>query len=252
MLTVSTNKSASDQIIMSRSRGPGCAQIGQKTTDSEQLSPIENVPLEVLDHIFSFSVIDCMDIGLFLTSNRMAQKLVQHPAIRAVKTFSAPKELLVLFPEETVVRKGASKSAWAFLVDGNGSSGEFRGHRLLSTAWCNNSFVEDIQLAVIKRALSTHWDPLLVRDGYTASEVSHAYLWHEVDQTFSGETVLPADIELASQAGPIIGRWPWTHVVIWPKHGRILIRDQLCNLQLEICCPVLEVFLALKKTWIAL
>lgn len=215
--------------------------------DSREVALIEEIPLEVLYHIFSLSVNESMDVGLFLTSKPMAQKLAGHPTIRAMQKFLTADELLILYPEGGRVRKGASKAAMDLLGRERGGNEGSRDEKLLSTFWCNDDFIQRSQLAVIKRMLATYWDPLLARDGHAPSQISQAYLWRELEVAMSSETPPATDVKLVSQAGPIEGRWKWTTVIIWPSSGRIAVRDQLYNRWTEICCPMLRTFLALKQ-----
>lgn len=226
---------------------PAAAQPSTSVTGSEDVPFIEEIPLEVLYRIFSLSVNENMDIGLFLTSKQMAQKLADHPTIRAVRNFLTADELLVLYPEGARIRNGASKAAMGFLQKGRCSNRKSGVEQLLSTAWCNDAFIRRMQLAVIKRLLATYWDPLLARDGYATSQISHAYLWQELEDVVKDNIQPATDVELVSQPGPIEGRWRWTNVVIWPSSGQIAVRDRLYNRRSEICCPVLRTFLALQK-----
>lgn len=223
-------------------------QFNPTAVDSGEVALIERIPLEVLYHIFSLSVNESMDVSLFLTSKPMAQKLADHPTIRAMQKFLTADELLILYPEGGRVRKGASKAAMDLLGKERGGNNGSEGKELLSTFWCSDDFVRRTQLAVIKRMLATYWDPLLARDGHAPSHISQAYLWRELEEVaMSSETPPATDVKLVSQAGPIEGRWKWTTVVIWPSSGRISVRDQLYNRWSEICCPMLRTFLALKQ-----
>lgn len=246
-LFVASNKLEKRRNNMSIHTRPAAAQPSTTVTGSDDVSSIEEIPLEVLYRIFSLSVNENMDIGLFLTSKQMAQKLANHPTIRAVRNFLTADELLILYPEGAKIRDGASKAAMGFLQKERCSNRESGVKQLLSTAWCNDAFIRRTQLAVIKRLLATYWDPLLARDGYATSRISHAYLWQELEVVVKDKILPTADVELVSQPGPIEGRWRWTNIVIWPSSGRIVVRDRLYNRRSEICCPVLRTFLALQK-----
>jgi len=212
---------------------------------------MQDLTLEILYHIFSFSSGEDLDIGLFLTSKSMAQKLAGHHLIRLIQIFLTRHELLTLYPEDEMIRDGASPAALACLLDETDDRERPGSCLAIWAVWCNERFVKAAQLAAIKRLLMTYWDPLLLRDRQPISKISHADLWRRLEGAGSEKQPATTDELLMSRADAVDGRYSWVRIIIWPDSGRISVRDQLYNQRFVISIPLMPAFLTWKKQWAA-
>lgn len=208
---------------------------------------IETFPLEILEKIFSFASDNDCDLSLALSSKSMAERLKQHPSVRVLMELLTGEQMRVVFLEYFQIDNAvACNIIFPFLDDPAGER-VLNDRDLTKANWCTTAFVGRIQITLIKRILRTYWDPLLLRDQHLPSVFSHEYVWAELDEFESNPKALQGEWLIESKVDAVSGRYPWSRVYVWPKQGRILIRDQLRNTSELYCVPLLENMASLKQ-----
>ena len=210
---------------------------------------LDTVPLEILNKIFFFASDDDCDLGLALSSKSMATKLQDHPIVRLLLGLLANDQLgtvfLGYFEWETAAACQLLFPCHSVDADEEPVMGQ---DDLAGANWCTASFIGKVQITLIKRILKTYWDPLLARDKQPPSTLSHVYMWAELDEFENNPEALRAEWLIESRIDAVAGRYPWSRVYIWPRQGRVLIRDQLVNRTKQYTIPLLENFLRVKKS----
>jgi hypothetical protein len=204
------------------------------TEDTSKVS-IDTIPVEILEKIFSFACDEDCDLALLQTSKSMASKLSRHPVVQclSILTKDAERETFFQHKPNRKITPGISDPLRYTAPTGSLD-------QLARPAWFNDIFVGRLQIALVKRVLQTHWDPLLRRDRHRPWVMSHGYLWVELDEFDKRPTALTTEWLIESRADAVEGRYPWTRVHIWPRQGLVLIRDQLCNQSVQFRIPLLE------------
>lgn len=218
--------------------GPICAQ------ETGPVS-IETIPIEILEKIFFFACGDDCNLALLQTSNSVATKLHRHSIVLCLLTLTTSTDRQAMFQQSVGSRAAASFCDPLRYIE--------RVPRVELSArpgWYNEIFVGRLQVSLLKRVLKTAWDPLLKRDEYQPSAISHAYLWAELDEFSKHPTAITTEWLIDSRPDAVQGRYPWTRVYVWPRQGRIIVRDQLCNRSAEYRVPLLE-NMARLKLWSA-
>ena len=203
---------------------------------------IEKIPLEILDKIFAFSSDGDCDLSLALTSRSMAMKLRHHHIVRSLIALTEREQVRSIFHE--YIQPGAPASCrFAFhLLETIADDTTASRDAVVKANWCTASFVGRLQIKLIKRVLKTYWDPLLARDWYQPSAVSHEYIFAELEDFERNPTALRDEWLIESRVDAVRGRYPWSRVYIWPRQGRVLIRDQFLNSSSMYCVSLLESF----------
>ena len=214
-------------------------------SEPERVS-IEGVPFEILNKIFFFTCDGDCDISLSLTSRSMNSKLQNHPVIRTLRALMETQHIDSLFQD--ILRFDSRNLGQLLFQPGNGiGDGRFQAlESIANTQWCTAAFVGRLQITLIKRVLRTYWDPLLARDGCRPSALSHEYVYLELEDFERNPAALCSEWLIESRVDAVRGRYPWTRVYVWPKQGRVLIRDQLLNTSVQYGVPLLENFLQMK------
>jgi hypothetical protein len=207
---------------------------------------MDAIPLEILNKIFAFVADDDCDIGLALASESMQSKLQQHPVIRTLSMLLNKEQLVMLFDSPRGGDCSQGRQSLLSLINGQAKQGDSTKARLGQTVWCTESFVITTQMMLLKRILKTYWDPILTRDGCNKSAESQAHMWAELDEFERNPSALKDEWLIESEVDVASGRYPWSRVCIWPKQGRILIRDRLLNHTREYCVPLVEEYLRMK------
>jgi hypothetical protein len=210
---------------------------GASTCGSEDTSQvsIDTIPVEILEKIFSFACDEDCDLALLQTSKSMASKLSRHPVVQCLSILTTCPERDTLFQQKPHRKVTPGFGDPLRYTRPAGSH-----NQLAQRAWYSNIFVGRLQIALVKRVLQAHWDPLLRRDSHQPSVTSHSYLWVELDEFDKRPTALTTEWMIESRADAVEGRYPWTRVHIWPRQGLVLIRDQLCNHSAQYRIPLLE------------
>ena len=203
---------------------------------------IDTIPTEILDKIFSFASDHDCDLSLALTSRSMAHKLRHHPMLRVLFGLLTDDQLKTIFREHFTEDRAAACSV---LLEATKDSPLCRTS-LAGARWCSASFVGRIQIMLIKRILKTYWDPLQARDIQSPSALSHEYIWAELDEFERQPAALENEWLIESRVDAVKGRYPWSRVYIWPKQGRVLIRDQLVNGCVQYDVGLLQALLGMK------
>jgi len=209
-------------------------------------SPLEIIPVEILNDIFAWTCREDMDTVLLSVSRALRWKLLSHPVVRTLQAF-CPEFGTVqicrpwLNPDKEArpsknccsILRAYDMEEWLFQAD------------VLDKSWCKPQFVRSIQIALVRRAIKQYWDPLLDRDGYCRSALSYADLWGRLESLTVGYYVGNEEAEIRISDG--LSRFSWTKLRVRPMEGRISIRDQLSNSRLEIFIPFFRRVMAAQQ-----
>ena len=220
---------------------------GLATTGASDPVSIEKFPLEILERIFLFASEDDCDLSLALSSKSMAVRLKQHPSVRVLMGLLPGEQMRVVFVEYFQIDNAVACSIIFPFMDDAAGERVLNDRDVTRANWCTTAYVARIQIALIKRILRTYWDPLLLRDQHLPSVFSHEYVWAELDEFESNPKALQGEWLIESKVDASSGRYPWSRVYIWPKQGRVLIRDQLLNTSRLYCVPLLENMAGMKQ-----
>ncbi len=208
---------------------------------------IETIPLEILNKIFSFACDDDCDLGLALSSKSMAMKLKEHPRVRILLRHLTREQIRAIFIEYFKDENAIARSILFPCLDSSTAGPVLSIRDLAKANWCTASLLGRMQITLIRRILKTYWNPLLLRDKHLPSAVSHEYFWAELDDFDNNPRTLRDEWLIESKVDAVSGCYPWSRVYVWPKQGRVLIRDQLLNTSTQYFVPLLREMPDLKQ-----
>jgi hypothetical protein len=214
----------------------------------EGRASLEQMPLEILNHIFVLTCSEDLDLSLLHVSRAMTWKLFDHPVSKTVRAFwPADQQTLDLRSMATSSLPLPPGHAPSRVSVCNSDKRKHVRKEVLASAWCTPSFIRSMQVAFVRRMVKEYWDPFLERDGLDKCETSHPQFWDTLDRLAQEE--LPTegnDMEICLTDNEI--RYSWTKIRIWPWQGRIVIRDQLLNRSFEKRLPFLQCILVDTKS----
>ena len=212
----------------------------QPTTRAQ--SPLETVPLEVLNKIFAFVCQDNIDLCILHTSKTLHWRLRSHLVVQALQSFCTPEEWSDLFG---IALDVASPAIDAPIEQSEESSHGETSTVLASTslqrAYSTPGLLKCIQIVMLKRIVLQAWTPFLRRDGVEASRMSSRLLQKFLDSTVvlkSAATVPAAHKDIVFVDSSL--KYSWTRLHVLPAETRVVIRDQLFNTKIETQVPFLQ------------
>ena len=202
---------------------------------------LDTLPGEILNMIFSLCCAEDLDLSLLSVSGSIMGKLTGSPIVQILRAFiPAPQDLLVL---ETLCIN--TPNVITDIVARNLVVHEEHDRvgvqcALLHSTWCRSSFLERLQVLIVKRLVLKYWDPLLKRDGLRPSAICYPRLWQALD-SFSNSASTPSKAlpEVPIRVADSDKQYSWTELRLWPLEGRVAIRDRLANRTVEVQIPLL-------------
>ena len=195
---------------------------------------LQTLPLEILDNIFCFACIEKIDLTLLRVSRDIQWKLREHPLVKVLQSFCSRQEFFQLFGFCLEAEPELETLEWVTPFE-KLSERDIQPQRALSDRpWCTPGLITWIQLVLIKRTIMDYWIPLLERDGCKGSAISCRVLRKLLKEVVQKEWDAAED----DRVDDIVvidsnSRYSWTRLHVWPRLGRIVIRDQLSNTTLE-------------------
>ena len=211
------------------------------------VATMETIPCEVLNRIFEYASAEDVDIALLFTSQSILCRLQENPVVRAMQALIAANNCIEIFGRHVCAfdhEHDLLNCPWLVSNSEHHTAGTCND--ITTKSWCNAGFVCRLQIALIKRVLESYWYPLLAREGFPQCEKACCRVWQELDVFCHSEDLLVKSPKIESHFETGDGRYLWIRLSIWPREGRVVIRDQLCNRSVEIGVPLLCNYLELK------
>ena len=207
----------------------------------QAVSPLETVPLEVLNNILTFVCYDSIDLSILQTSKSLQWKLRGHPIVQALRSFCTPGEMLDLLGfcfDAAATAVHVLGCQCGDLVNKTSTDPTPTNLRRLYSI---PGLLKCIQIVMLKRIVLQAWMPFLRRDGVETSGMSTQMLQKFLDSTIPPNSGMTERIALKD----IIfidsnSKYSWTRLHVMPSQTRLVIRDQLFNTEIEKQVPLLQ------------